>query len=305
MRTKEIVIGTRGSALALWQTNWVKEKLTSFIPEYHFEVVRIKTKGDWIREAPLAKIGGKGIFVRQIEWALLRGEIDMAVHSMKDLPTMLPEGLTIGAIAERIDPSDVLISDKGYSFSTLPLGAKIGTSSLRRRAQLLHFRPDLRFENLRGNIDTRIAKLKSEGLDAIVLAAAGVKRMGLEELITEPLPYEICLPAVGQGALGIEVREKDYELLEIVKKINHFESYATVTAERALLKTLGGGCQIPIAALGTIDGGILSLEALVADVDGNRMIRSTASGKPKEAEEVGEKLAKILLDMGAKLILFN
>jgi len=314
---KEIVIGTRGSALALWQTNWVKDKLAVLLPEYHFKVVRIKTKGDEIRDVPLAKIGGKGIFVRQIEWALLRGEIDMAVHSMKDLPTTLPNGLTIGAIAERSDPSDALISYKGYNFSTLPLGAKIGTSSLRRRAQLLHFRPDLKFENLRGNVDTRIVKLKAEGFDAIVLASAGVKRLACElrermdfsELTIEPFSYKICLPAAGQGAIGIEVREKESELLEILKKINHFESYTTVTAERALLKSLGGGCRIPIAALGTINGGTLSLEGLVADVDGNRMIRSGtkvpayASGKPQQAEEVGKELAKILLDMGAKSLL--
>ncbi len=319
---KEIVIGTRGSALALWQTNWVKDKLAALLPEHHFKIVRIKTEGDKIRDVPLAQIGGDGIFVRQIEYALLREEIDMAVHSMKDLPTTLPDGLTVGAITERFDPSDALISNKGYNFSTLPLGAKIGTSSVRRRAQLLHFRPDLKFENLRGNVDTRIAKLKSPpnppfgkggkgGFDAIVLASAGIKRLASElrkkisfdELTIEPLSYDICLSAVGQGAIGIEVREKDFELLEILKQINHFESYTTVTAERALLKSLGGGCQIPIAALGTIDGGTLSLGGLVADVNGNQIIRSTASGEPQQAKEVGKELAKILIDMGAKSLL--
>jgi len=299
----EIVIGTRGSALALWQTNFVKDKLVSLMPEYNFKVVRIKTQGDKIRDAPLAKIGGKGLFVRQIELALLREEIDLAVHSMKDLPTMLPDGLTVGAIAERIDPSDALLSPKGYDFSNLPSGARIGTSSLRRCAQLRHFRPDLKFENLRGNVDTRISKMKSEGFDAIVLASAGVKRMGQEELITERLSYEICLPAVGQGAVGVEVRAENDELLEILKSVNHFESYVAVTAERAFLASLGGGCQVPIAALGTIGGGRLSLEGLAADMDGSRIIRSTASGKPEQAEEVGKELANTLLDMGAKSLL--
>jgi len=346
---REIIIGTRGSALALWQTNWVKDKLAQLLPEYHFKVVRIRTKGDKISDAPLAKIGSKGIFVREIEYALLRKEIDMAVHSMKDLPTTLPDGLTIGAITERIDPSDALISYQGYNPSNLPLKAKIGSSSLRRRAQLLHHRPDLQFENLRGNVDTRIAKLKSEGFDAIVLASAGVKRLNselrkkpdvalsfgnpdktrrllagqshaaslsfqrhrygdfptqsFEKLTIAPLSYEICLPAVGQGAIGVEVREKDAELLEILKGIDHFESHATITAERTLLESLGGGCQIPIAGLGTINDGTLSLEGLVADVDGNRVIRSTASGKPEEAKDVGRELAKILIDMGAKSLL--
>jgi len=311
MIVNEIVIGTRGSALALWQTNWVKNKLAQLLPEYHFKVVRIKTRGDKVRDAPLAQIGGKGIFVREIELALLRGDIDMAVHSMKDLPTVLPNGLTIGAIAERFDPSDVIISHQGYNFSTLLLGAKIGTSSLRRRAQLLHFRPDLKFEHLRGNVDTRISKLKSEGFDAIVLAFAGVerlaselrKRMNFDELTIESLSYKICLPAVGQGAIGIEAREEDSELLEILKNINHFESHTTVTAERAFLKSLGGGCQTPIAALGTINNDTLSLEGLVADVDGKRVIRSAASGIPQQSEEIGKKLAKMLLDMGAKSLL--
>ena len=313
--SREIIIGTRGSALALWQTNWVKDKLAQLLPKCHLEVVRIKTTGDKILDAPLAKIGGQGIFVKQIEEALLREEIDLAVHSMKDLPTTLPDGLTIGAITERVDPSDALISYHGYNSANLPSGSRIGSSSLRRRAQLLHHRPELHFENLRGNVDTRIDKLKKRGrkggFDAIVLASAGVKRLAselrqkpdFEDLTIEPLPYEVCLPAVGQGAIGIEVRQKDAELLEILGEINHFESDATVTAERTLLGSLGGGCQIPIAALGTIDDGTLSLAGLVADVDGNRVIRATASGKPQQAAEVGKELAQILLDMGAKALL--
>lgn len=307
----EIVIGTRGSALALWQTNFIKDKLTVLLPECNFSIVPIKTKGDKVRDKWLAKIGGKGVFVREIELALLQEEIDIAVHSMKDLPTCLPDELTVGAIVERTVPSDALVSHKGYSFLTLPLNAKIGTSSLRRRAQLLHFRPDLKFENLRGNVDTRIAKLKSENFDAIVLASAGIKRLApyfsaktsFEELTIESLSYEICLPAVGQGAIGVEVRKKDTELLEILKEINHFESYKTVSAERAFLKSLRGGCQVPIGALGTIDDRLLILNGIVADVDGSQVMRSTVSGSVQQAEKVGRELAGILIDRGAESIL--
>jgi len=300
----EIVIGTRGSVLALWQTNHIIDKLAAILPECRFKIVPITTKGDKIRDKWLAQIGGKGVFVRQIELALLEKEIDIAVHSMKDLPTKLPDGLTIGAIVERDDPADVLISDKGYNFSSLPPGAKVGTSSLRRRAQLLHFRPELEFENLRGNVDTRISKLKSEDFDGIVLASAGVKRLSgkidLEEVNIETLPFEICLPAVGQGAIGVELREEDSELQKVLEKINHFESYTAVIAERAFLRRLGGGCQIPIGALGKLENKTVFLEGLVADVDGNRIIRSNISGEPQKAESLGEELAEVLINQGAK-----
>ncbi|MBM3240929.1 hydroxymethylbilane synthase [Candidatus Poribacteria bacterium] len=302
MRPK-IIIGTRGSALALWQTYWIQNNLQKLAPECLFEIRRIKTSGDKIQDAPLAQIGGKGLFIKELELALLNGAIDIAVHSMKDMPTVLPDGLTIGAIAQRADPSDALISHKGFKFTNLPVGAKVGTSSLRRRAQLLHARPDLNIYNLRGNLDTRIAKLKNEGFDAIVLATAGVQRLSFDELITERLPYEICLPAVGQGAIGIEVRTNDMELLEVATKINHFESAMAVTAERAMLTELGGGCQIPIAALGRVLNGKLNLEGLVAAVDGSRIVRASVYGELLNADVLGKQLAKQLLDIGAEAIL--
>ncbi len=302
MKSK-IIIGTRGSALALWQTHWIQNNLQKLVPECRFEVRHIRTRGDKITDAPLAQIGGKGLFVKELELALLNGEIDMAVHSMKDMPTVLPDGLTIGAIAQRADPSDALVSHKGFKFAALPLDAKVGTSSLRRRAQLLHSRPDLNINNLRGNLDTRIAKLKNEGFDAIVLATAGLQRLGFDELITERLPYEICLPAVGQGAIGVEARDDDTELLELVKRINHFESAMAVTAERAMLADLGGGCQIPIAALGRVLKGKLSLEGLVASVDGSRVVRSSVCGDLSDADELGKQLARKLLHLGAESIL--
>ena len=310
--SSKIIIGTRGSALALWQTYWIQNKLQKLAPECRFEVKHIKTSGDKILDAPLAQIGGKGLFVKELELALLNGEIDLAVHSMKDMPTVLPDGLTIGAITERADPSDALVSHKGLKFTDLPLNAKVGTSSLRRRAQLLYSRPDLNIYNLRGNLDTRIAKLKNEGFDAIVLATAGVQRLGFDELITERLPYEICLPAVGQGAIGVEVRtewakgqegKEARELLELVTKINHFESAMSVTAERAMLTELGGGCQVPIAALGRVLNGKLNLEGLVAAVDGSRIVRASVRGELSDADALGEQLAKNLLDIGAESIL--
>jgi hydroxymethylbilane synthase len=310
--SSKIIIGTRGSALALWQTYWIQNNLQKLAPECRFEVKHIKTSGDKILDAPLAQIGGKGLFVKELELALLNGEIDIAVHSMKDIPTVLPDGLIIGATAQRTDPSDALVSHKGFQFTDLPLGAKVGTSSLRRRAQLLYSRPDLNIYNLRGNLDTRIAKLKNEGFDTIILATAGVQRLGFDELITERLPYEICLPAVGQGAIGIEVRTEGAKgqegkgarkLLELVTKINHFESAMAVTAERAMLTELGGGCQIPIAALGRVLNGKLNLEGLVAAVDGSRIVRASVCGELLNADALGKQLAKQLLDIGAESIL--
>ncbi|MFQ6042834.1 MAG: hydroxymethylbilane synthase [Candidatus Poribacteria bacterium] len=302
MKSK-IIIGTRGSALALWQTHWIKNKLQKVANGYQFELRHIKTIGDKILHTPLAQIGGKGLFVKELELALLSGEIDIAVHSMKDMPTIFPDGLSICAIAQRADPSDALVSHKGLRFADLPLGAKVGTSSLRRRAQLLRSRPDLNIYNLRGNLDTRIAKLRNEGFDAIILATAGVQRLGFDELITERLPYEICLPAVGQGAIGIEARDDEMELLELVSKINHLESAVAVTAERAMLRDLGGGCQIPIAALGRASNGKLNVEGLVAAVDGSRIVRSSVCGELSDADALGRQLAKQLRNMGAESIL--
>ena len=300
---KRIRIGTRSSALALWQANWVRSSLGSAFPLYDFELIHIKTHGDRVSNVPLVRIGGEGIFVKQIEIALLNGEVDLAVHSMKDLPTTLPDGLTIGAIPERVNPADVLISKNGLDFFHLPPGAKIGTGSLRRRAQLLHARSDLDIRDIRGNVDTRLAKLRSGDMDAIVLAAAGVQRLGYGDSVTQSLPYSISLPAVGQGALCIEIRAEDEELQDIVRSINHPHSAVAVKAERAFLRKLGGGCRVPIAALGTVDSDKLSLVGLVADQDGKKVIRSDISAKQTEAEYMGEKLAERLLDMGAGAIL--
>ena len=300
---KLVKIGTRSSALALWQASWVKNRLGSAFPRCEFEIVHIKTQGDRITDIPLEQLGGEGVFVKQIEIALLGSEIDLAVHSMKDLPTDLPDGLTIGAIPERANPADVLISKNDLNFLDLPPGAKVGTGSLRRRAQLLHARSDLVMKDIRGNVDTRLAKLKSEDLDAIILAAAGLERLGYGDSVTQQFPYDICLPAVGQGALCIEIRANDNEIHDIVKSIHHPESALPVKAERALLKRLGGGCHVPIAALGTVSPGGLHLEGLVVDPNGQKLIRSHVSGNKDEAELIGERLAENLLDMGAKSIL--
>lgn len=300
---KLVKIGTRSSALALWQANWVKNRLGIAFPRCEFEIVHIKTQGDRITDIPLEQLGGEGVFVKQIEIALLNSEIDLAVHSMKDLPTDLPDGLTIGAIPERANPADVLISKNDLNFFDLPPGAKVGTGSLRRRAQLLHARSDLVMKDIRGNVDTRLSKLKSEDLDAIILAAAGLERLGYGDSITQQLPYDICLPAVGQGALCIEIRANDNEIHDIVKSIDHPETAAPVKAERALLRKLGGGCHVPIASLGAVSPDGLHLEGLVVDPDGGELIRSHVSGSKDEAEVIGARLAENLLDMGAKSIL--
>lgn len=300
---REIIVGTRDSALAMWQTNWVVDTLSKLNPDYTFRVVSMKTQGDKILDVALAKIGDKGLFTKELETAMLAGEIDLAVHSMKDLPTVLPEGLTIGAMCERVDPRDVVISRNGVPLAELPQGALIGTSSLRRCAQLLNFRPDLKLEPLRGNLNTRMAKLERNNLDAIILAAAGVERLGWGDRITERLSTEVCLPAVGQGSIGIEIREDDQEVLAVVQKINHAPSRAAITAERALLKRLEGGCQIPIGALGTVDGDHLTLRGVVAGLDGQELIRDQISGSIQEAAALGEKLAERLVEMGADRIL--
>lgn len=300
---REIVVGTRESKLALWQTNWVVENLKEANPAYDFRIVGIRTRGDNILDVALAKIGDKGLFTKELEIAMLRGDIDLAVHSMKDLPTELPEGLIIGAVCRREYPGDVLIAKEGKSLEELPPGALIGTSSLRRCAQLLNYRSDFKMVNLRGNINTRLRKLTEEGLDAIVLAYAGVKRMGWDNRITQMLPFDICLPAVGQGSIGVEVRKDDKEVMKVVSRIDHTESRISIAAERALLKKLEGGCQIPIGALGIVDGKKLTLQGMVASLDGKRVVRSSLDGSPGEAEKLGQRLAVKLLEMGAGDIL--
>lgn len=300
---QEIVVGTRESKLALWQANWVVDRLREISPEYNYRIVGIRTQGDNILDVALAKIGDKGLFTKELELAMLRGEIDMAVHSMKDLPTELPEGLAIGAICRREYPGDVLITREGKKLEELPPGALIGTSSLRRCAQLLRYRGDLRMVNLRGNINTRLRKLEEEKLDATILAYAGVYRMGWGDRITQMLPFEICLPAVGQGAIGVEVRGSDQEIQSLVSGIDHYESRITITAERALLKKLEGGCQIPIGALGTVENGRLRLEGVVASLDGDQLVRSSLVGDAGEATELGVRLAENLVQLGAGEIL--
>ena len=266
-------------------------------------LVTIKTTGDMIVDVPLAKVGGKGLFVKEIEETLLSGAIDIAVHSMKDVPTLFPDGLHLRAITRREDPRDVLISRTNSAFNDLPHGARVGTSSLRRQAQLLRARSDLVIHQLRGNVDTRIRKLHEGQFDAIVLAAAGVRRLGLADNITEYLSPEISLPAIGQGALGIECREEDEELNELIAFFDDQNSRTCVTAERALLRRLEGGCQVPIACYGEVMGGMLDLTGLVASVDGKRIIKDRIQGYSEEAEKLGVMLAEKLLSLGADEIL--
>jgi len=302
---KIIKIGTRGSKLALWQANWVKSALKVGHPSLSVELVAIKTKGDKILDVPLAKVGGKGLFVKEIEDALLNGLIDLAVHSMKDMPAEIPNGLCIGAIPKRETPQDVLISSKGLLLSQLRQNARIGTSSLRRTAQLLHVRPDLVVLPLRGNLDTRLKKLDAENLDAIILAAAGVKRLGLEHRITEYLDEKVMLPAVGQGALCIEIRENDPEVESIITLLEHHQTRTVILGERAFLNRLEGGCQVPIAAHGKIEKDGFTLCGLVATVDGTTVIRETLSGQKNSSESIGVALADRLIEMGAKTIMEN
>jgi hydroxymethylbilane synthase len=286
--------------LALQQAAWVHRRLAERYPGLAVDVRRIKTTGDKITDAPLAQIGDKGVFVKEIEEALLRGEIDLAVHSMKDIPTELPTGLHLGAITEREDPRDVLIARGGLRLADLPPEARIGTSSLRRRAQLLEINASWAVIPLRGNLDTRIRQLESAGLDAIILAAAGVRRLGWEGRVSEYLPPETMLPAAGQGALGIECRQ-DGDVNEVIDFLRHAESTMAVDGERALLHGLGGGCQVPIGALGEVRQGILFLQGMVADLDGARVFRAAAQGD--NPQEVGERLAADLLAQGAQEVL--
>ena len=296
-------IGTRGSALALWQANWVKTCMEKEYPNIFFQLVTIKTTGDKILDMPLADIGGKGLFLKEIEEALLREEIDLAVHSMKDVPAELPQGLRLGATTKRENPCDVLIAIPERRLETLPPRSRIGTSSLRRQSQLLNMRSDLRIEPLRGNLDTRIKKLQTENIDGIVVAAAGVIRMGWEEKITEYISPSQLLPAVGQGALGIETRENDSDTNELIAFLHHEDTGRTVTAERSFLRTLEGGCQIPVAAFGSIDNGRLSLSGMIGSLDGKVILRDQSEDATENAEKIGTDLAGKLLSAGGKSLL--
>jgi len=299
-RTK-IVIGSRGSALALQQARWVRNELQASHPQLAFELKIIKTTGDKILDVPLARIGDKGLFTKEIEAALIRGEIDLAIHSLKDLPTDVPAELELGAVTKRENAHDVLISREGLTLKKLPSGACVGTSSLRRVAQLKHCRPDFELVSLRGNLDTRLRKLEEQSLDGIVVAAAGVIRLGLTDRITEEIPFSVSLPAVGQGALGIEVRKDNLDpvVSELVSTLNDEATYRVCLAERSFLRALGGGCQVPIGAYGVVDGQAVSLQGVVASLDGEKLLRGSVSGPIEESEALGEKLAKELLEQGA------
>jgi hydroxymethylbilane synthase len=296
-------IGTRGSKLALTQTNFVAQNLKKLMPETNIEICIIKTSGDIMEDISLLKMGGKGVFVKEIEDALLSGAIDLAVHSMKDVPTEVPAGLEFAAILQREDVRDILASKDNRKIEQMPMGARIGTGSLRRASQLLAMLPDVAIIPLRGNLDTRLKKIETEKLAGVIVAAAGMKRMGFADRITQFLPVEIMLPAVGQGALGLEVRTGDDELKKFLVKINHAPTYTEVTAERSFLRHLGGGCRLPIAALGKLEGDKLSLEGLVADPQGSSIIRDKVQGSVFEAEELGKRLAGIILEKGGKKLL--
>lgn len=304
MKKKQLIkVGSRKSALAMWQTEHVIEILKEKNPELDFEIIPISTKGDKILDVPLAKIGDKGLFTKELEVALLNGEIDFAVHSVKDMPTNLPEGLKLGAMTKRHNPQDAFVSADDIKFEDLPEGAVIGTSSLRRRAQLLYHRPDLNLVDIRGNLQTRLTRMKEQNMDGIILAAAGLERLGMAENIKDRLDFSICLPAVGQGSLAIEIREDDFFIEKIISSINDEETEICIRAERALLRDFEGGCQIPIGAHGEILEGKLFLEGLVASLDGTKMIRNTIKTEVSDPEKTGKDLADLLRKDGAASIL--
>jgi len=298
----EIRLGTRASLLALCQANWVKSKLEAHHPGIRVELVHIKTTGDKLN-VPLFEMGGKGLFVKEIEEALLRGAVDVAVHSAKDLPALIPEGLALMAFPEREDPRDVLISREGKRWSEIPARGRVGTGSLRRRAQLLHLRPDLEIIPMRGNLDTRIKKLSTLKLDAVVLAAAGLRRLNWGEKIAEYFEPEVLLPAIGQGVLAIEGRLGDERIHRLVARLNHDPTEASLRAERAFLQGLEGGCQVPIAGFAKVESGKLSMTGLVAGIEGHRMIKGRVEGSAAKSEELGKQLAEELLARGAGDIL--
>lgn len=303
MDSYKIVIGSRGSQLALWQANWVKSELERINGNVEVSIQIIKTSGDKIQDVPLAKIGGKGLFVKEIEEALLAHEIDIAVHSMKDVPMKLPRELQIAVVTERESPLDALISKNGEKIADLPEGATVGTSSLRRSSQLLRYRPDLKIEMLRGNLDTRLKKLDEGQYDAIILAAAGLNRLGWADRITEEISREILLPAMGQGALGIETRINDVDVQKFICDLDHEATHWAVDAERAFVDILDGGCQVPIGAYATVDGGEITVRGLVAGLDGKTIYQLDKTGPVYDADKLGRELGNELLKMGAAEIL--
>ena len=296
---KTLKIATRQSPLALWQAEHIRERLETLHAGLKVELVTFVTQGDKILDTPLAKIGGKGLFVKELEAALLDGRADLAVHSMKDVPMQLPEGLELAVICEREDPFDAFVSNQYAHFDDLPQGAKLGTSSLRRKSQILKQRPDLDVIDLRGNVGTRLSKLDAGQYDAIILASAGLKRLNLHDRIRHTLTAEVSLPAVGQGALGLECRSQDQQVLDLIMPLMHQDSNACVRAERAFNAYLEGGCQVPIAGFATLENEQLQLEGRVGSVDGQVLLQALVSGHPNDAEQLGVELAKKLLDQGA------
>ena len=296
-------IGTRGSKLALTQSGWIKENIQKRHPDLRVELVKIKTKGDKVLDSPLSKIGGKGLFVKEIEDSLLKKDVDLAVHSIKDVPAELPEGLYLPIFPEREDPGDAFLSMDYDNIADMPKGAAIGTGSLRRSSQLRHLRPDLEIVPLRGNVDTRIKKLEAGELQAIILASAGLRRLGLSDKIRQVLSTEVFLPAIGQGALGLEVRRDDDRILDLIGFMNHEPTELTVKAERAFLKKLEGGCQIPIGGHARLQGDDIIIEGMVAELDGSRIIRDEVKGSKDRPMDIGYALAEKLLRSGADEIL--
>ena len=303
MPNKNFIIGSRGSELALWQTTHAKATLETHFPDLRLEIKIIKTTGDKMLDVALSKIGDKGLFTKQIENALLSGEIDLAVHSLKDLQTEQPEDLEIGAVSAREIPNDVLISKKYASIDDLPPHAKVATGSLRRKSQLLHYRPDLEIFEIRGNVPTRLKKFEESGLDAMILAYAGVHRLDLDSHIAQIIPFEIMLPAVGQGAMAIEIRTNDEELKELLKVFNDAATCACITAERAFLRSLEGGCQVPIGANAVLKDDQIHLEGMVGNLNGTINLREKITGAKNDAKNLGEHLAGILISAGANEVL--
>ncbi len=300
---RKFTIGSRGSRLALWQTNFVKNALERAFPEINLDVKIIKTTGDKLLDVALSKIGDKGLFTGQIETALLNREIDLAVHSLKDLQTVQPDGLTIGAVSKREKPNDVLISKKYGSIDELPEGAWVATGSLRRKSQLLNYRPDLQIFEIRGNVPTRLKKFEESDLDAMILAFAGVHRLNLDAHIAQIIPFEIMLPAVGQGALAVEIRQSDAEVSALLKVLNDEETSICISAERAFLRMLEGGCQVPIGANAVVQTDEIHLEGMVGTLNGDINLRKKIIGTKSEAEDLGKRLAQILIAKGANEIL--
>jgi hydroxymethylbilane synthase len=298
-----IRLGTRGSALALAQARWVAAQISGRHPGLQVELVVIKTSGDKIHDRPLAQVGGKGLFIKEIEEALAAGQVDLAVHSLKDMPALIPPGLMLGAVPPREDCRDVLISERYTSLAQIPAGGRLGTGSLRRRAQLLHLRPDLNIVALRGNVDTRLKKMAALNLDGLILAAAGLNRLGLNQVKRTALPESDLLPAVGQGALGLEVRRRDYRVQELIAFLDDPATRTAVTGERAFLARLEGGCLVPVAAHGRVEGDSLRLTALISDLEGRRFLKHDLKGPVADAAFMGGHLADYLLERGGREIL--